>query len=190
MLQLMVSGTLTIKVHRFVLLGEGANPLVPLNGRPLGRYAVIWTAVVVAMMMLAILSLVATRTLKLGFVVYVPLLLVYLFVVVRLSLLYPSIALGSKLTLRAAWHDSRGHVLSMLGVGVVTYLPLFVIALVLFFVAGPKSMLAQQHPGSAVAAILQAVLSALFAVLAAASLSWLYRRYARELLPHAQDKPL
>ncbi|CAE6836453.1 hypothetical protein R69927_06414 [Paraburkholderia domus] len=188
-LQLVVSGTLTIKVHRFVLLGEGAHPLVPLNGKPLGRYALVWLAVVLAMLAMAGLTYIAVRAFKMGFLVYVPLLLVYVFVLIRLSLLYPSIALGSRLTLRAAWQDSRGHVWSIIGVGFVTYLPLFIVTALFFIAAGPKILHAHQTQGIAVIAIVQALLNAVFIVFAAASLSWLYRRYARELLTHAENAP-
>jgi hypothetical protein len=188
-LQLLVCGTLTIKVHRFVLLGEGAQPLVPLNGKPLGRYVLVCLAIVLTIAALAALSLLAMRMLKLGFLVYVPLLVIYLFVAIRLSLLYPAIALGSRLTLRAAWQDSRGHVWSILGVGLVTYLPLFLVAAAFMFAVGAKLLNAHQTQGVAVIAIGQAFLNGVFIVFAAASLSWLYRRYARELLKHAEEAP-
>jgi membrane protein implicated in regulation of membrane protease activity len=74
-------------------------------------------------------------------------------------------------------------------VGFVTYLPLFVVSGVFFFVVGPKVLAVQQSQGAAVVAIVQALLNAVFIVFAAASLSWLYRRYAQELLTHAHDQP-
>ena len=188
-LQLVVCGTLTIKVHRFVLLGEGVQPLMPLNGKPLGRYALVWLGITLAILVLAALTYLATRALKMSFLVYVPLLVIYVFVLIRLSLLYPAIALGSRLTLRAAWQDSRGHVWSILGVGFVTYLPLFVVTGVFFFAVGAKLLDAHQTQGVAVIAIGQALLNTVFIVFAAASLSWLYRRYARELLKHTEDAP-
>ncbi len=47
----------------------------------------------------------------------------------------------------------------------------------------------QRRSAVTVAAIVQALLNAVFVVFAAASLSWLYRRYARELLTHAENAP-
>lgn len=188
-LQLAVSGTLTIKVHRFVLLGEGAHPIVPLNGKPLARYALVWLAIMLVVLAIIGFTFFAMRSLKMGFLVYVPLLLIYLFVLIRLSLLYPSIALGSRVALRAAWRDSRGHVWSIIGVGFVTYVPLFVVTALLFLIVGPKMLATHQTEGVAVLAIFQALLNAVFVVFAAASLSWLYRRYANELLAHAEDAP-
>jgi hypothetical protein len=188
-LQLAVSGTLTIKVHRFVLLGEGTQPLVPLNGKPLLRYALVWLAIMLIALAITGFTFFAMRALKMRFLIYVPLLLIYLFVLIRLSLLYPSIALGSRVALRAAWRDSRGHVWSIIGVGFVTYVPLFVVTALIFTLVGPKMMAAHQTQGLAVFAIIQALLNAVFVVFAAASLSWLYRRYANELLTHAEAAP-
>ncbi|MFM0732112.1 hypothetical protein PQQ52_16630 [Paraburkholderia sediminicola] len=188
-LQIVVGGTLTIKVHRFVLLGEGVQPLVPLNGKPLGRYALVSLTVVLSMLAFAALAYVAIRAFRLGFLIYLPMLVIYLFVTMRLILLYPSIALGSRLALRAAWKDSRGHVWSMIGVGFVTYLPLFVLSAIFLVFAGPKMLAAHQTQAVPVIAIVQALFNAVFIVFAAASLSWLYRRYASELLTHAVDAP-
>ncbi|HZZ04686.1 hypothetical protein [Paraburkholderia sp.] len=188
-LQLVVGGTLTIKVHRFVLLGEGVQPLVPLNGKPLGRYALVSLTVVLSMLVFAALGYLAMRAVRLGILIYLPMLVIYLFVTMRLILLYPSIALGSRFALRAAWKDSRGHVWSMIGVGFVTYLPLFVLSAIFLVFASPKMQAAQQTQTVAVIAIVQALLNAVFIVFAAASLSWLYRRYASELLTHAVDAP-
>lgn len=188
-LQLVVGGTLTIKVHRFVLLGEGVQPLVPLNGKPLGRYALVSLTVVLSMLVFAALGYLVMRAVRLGVLIYLPMLVIYLFVTMRLILLYPSIALGSRFALRAAWKDSRGHVWSMIGVGFVTYLPLFVLSAIFLVFAGPKMQAAQQTQTVAVIAIAQALLNAVFIVFAAASLSWLYRRYASELLTHAVDAP-
>ncbi|WP_434111346.1 hypothetical protein [Paraburkholderia caffeinilytica] len=188
-LQMVVGGTLTIKVHRFVLLGEGVQPLVPLNGKPLGRYALVSLTVVLSMLVFATLGYVAMRVFRLGFLVYLPMLVIYLFITMRLILIYPSIALGSRLALRAAWKDSRGHVWSMIGVGFVTYLPLFVLSAIFLFIAGPHMQATHQTQAVAVIAIVQALLNAVLIVFAAASLSWLYRRYASELLTHAVDAP-
>ncbi|MFM0202022.1 hypothetical protein PQR53_19375 [Paraburkholderia fungorum] len=188
-LQLAVGGTLTIKVHRFVLLGEGVQPLVPLNGKPLGRYALVSLVVVLTMLVFAGLGFVAMRMVRLGVLIYLPMLVIYLFVTMRLILLYPAIALGSRLALRAAWKDSRGHVWSMIAVGFVTYLPVFVLSAIFLFVAGPRMQAGHATQDAAVIAIVQALLNAIFIVFAAASLSWLYRRYASELLTHAEDAP-
>jgi hypothetical protein len=186
-LQAAASATLSIKVHRFVLLGEGANPLVPHAGKPLGRLALLGLAVAFVVFVLAMLTFAVIRMAKLSLQVYVPFLIVCIFVFARMSLLYPSIALGSRFALRAAWRDSRGHVLSIMGVTLLTYAPLVVVFVLLILLVGHKGV----HAGDGVVvhAIIQALFSGVFVVFAATSLSWLYRRYAQELLTHAADKP-
>ena len=187
-LQLAVSGTLTIKVHRFVLLGEGTHPLVPLHGKPLGRYALVWLAISLVMVPVLV-TLAVTHSPVSGLLVSVPLLVIGVFLVARLSLLYPSVALGGRLTWRAAWRDSRGHVWSIVGIWLVTYLPLFAITVLLILFTGPRLVAAQRSAAEPVFAIVHAVFNGLFIAFGAASLSWLYRRYARELLPYAEDAP-
>jgi hypothetical protein len=110
--------------------------------------------------------------------------LAYMFVIIRLSLIYPAVSLGSRLTLRAAWKDSRGHFWSIVGVGFVAYLPLLLIWIVVLVVVGPK-LLMDSLQGSTAFAIGFAFVNAVFMVLAASVLSWLYRRYANELLEDA-----
>ncbi|HEV3425285.1 MAG TPA: hypothetical protein VG105_16190 [Paraburkholderia sp.] len=180
-LQVVVYGCLTIKVHRFVLLGEGTHPLLPLGGKPLGRYALLSLGLTLAMMVLAVLMFLAVRQIRSAgiFVVAVPVFIAYLFAVARLSLLYPAIALGSRLALGAAWRDSRGHFWSIVGVWTVVYLPLMLAWLVFMILAGPAMLVTARS--STALAIGLALANAVFVVLAAAALSWLYRRYANEL---------
>lgn len=185
-LQMVVSSVLTIKVHRFVLLGEGANPLMPLNGKPLGRYLAVWLASMLIVLAAMGLTYTATRGFKLAGLVYLPVIAIYLFVSFRLILLYPSIALGGRLTLRAAWRDSRGHVWNMFGVGVVACLPLIVVAVLVGIVLGVSM---PNDYSSKSLSVVEALLNVSLVVLVAASLSWLYRRYARELLAHADTAP-
>lgn len=187
-LQLVVYGCVTIKVNRFVLLGEGVHPLLPLGGKPLGRYALISVGLMVSMIALALVLVLGMHRVRTGGVVLIAmlLLLAYLFVIIRLSLLYPALSLGSRLTLGAAWKDSRGHFWSMVGIGSVAYLPLMIVWIVVIEVFG-GSMLTAGTQGSTAFAIGLAFVNALFMVLAASVLSWLYRRYANELLEHVAN---
>jgi hypothetical protein len=184
-LDFVVSGCLTIKIHRFVLLGEGSQPLVPLGGKPLARYALVsfclaFLAALFALVVLLVFHQLGTPQI---FLITVPLFLAYIFVAVRLGLLYPAIALGANLKLRAAWHDSRGHFWSMWGVGFVVALPVMVIWLVWFmFVALDRpALLAAQGQASPVFAIGLALVNALIVVLIATAVSWLYLSYANQL---------
>jgi hypothetical protein len=189
-LQGILYGVLTIKVHRFVLIGEGVEPLLPLNGKPLGRYLLVWLGIAASMLVVAVALFLAVRAAHaFAVVIYVPVIVVFVFVLTRLSLVYPAIALGSRVELRAAWNDSRGHVWSIFGVGIVSYLPLVIVSVIFGIVVGIKHAALGQHPGLAVTTIGQTLFNAMFIVLAAASMSWLYRRYASELLAHVEDAP-
>jgi hypothetical protein len=189
-LQGILYGVLTIKVHRFVLIGEGVEPLLPLNGKPLGRYLLVWLSVAASMVVVGVaLFLVVRAAHAFAVLIYVPVIVVFVFVLTRLSLVYPAIALGSRVKLRAAWNDSRGHVWSIFGVGIVSYLPLVIVSVIFGIVIGIKRSVLGQHPGLAVTTIGQTLFNAVFIVLAAASMSWLYRRYASELLTHVENAP-
>ncbi len=183
-------GMLTIKIHRFVLIGEGVQPLLPLNGKPLGRFLLVWLGVAASMVVVGVaLFLVVRAAHAFAVLIYVPVIVVFVFVLTRLSLVYPAISLGSRVDLRAAWNDSRGHVWSIFGVGMVSYLPLIIVSVIFGIVVGMTHSALGQHPSLAVTTIGQTLFSAVFIVLAAASMSWLYRRYASELLTHVEDAP-
>jgi hypothetical protein len=185
LLQLVASGCIGIKVSRFVLLGEGTQPLLPLGGKPLGRYLLFSLGIGIGMMIITIgtaMVLHPMRSAAIGLII-LPLILVYLFIIVRLSLLYPALALGSPLTLPAAWKDSRGHFWYIMGVGFVTYLPLLVIWIVAMQVGG-KALLLASLQGSLAVTIVLAFGNTLFLTLSSALMSWIYRRYANALLDH------
>ncbi|SIO33316.1 hypothetical protein [Paraburkholderia phenazinium] len=186
-LQLVIYCCLTIKVHRFVLLGEGTQPLLPLGGKPLGRFALISVGLTLGIVVLSIALVLLVREIRSGGIVLVGavVMLAYMFAMVRLSLLYPAVSLGGALTLRAAWKDSRGHFWSIFGVVFVSYLPLLIVWIILLEVLGPRMLLTSLQGASTVFAIGLAFVNTGFIVLAASALSWLYRRYANELLEHA-----
>jgi hypothetical protein len=184
-LQLVVYGCVTIKVNRFVLLGEGIHPLLPLGGKPLGRYALISVCLALSMLAIVLALVVGIHQITTGGVILISMLVIlaYMFVMIRLSLLYPALSLGSRLTLRAAWTDSRGHFWSMVGIWMAAYVPLLIVWIVVLEVFGRRMLIAGTQ-GSTAFAIGLAFVNALFMVLAASVLSWLYRRYANQLLEH------
>lgn len=193
-LQFVVSGCLTIKIHRFVLLGEGSQPLVPLGGKPLARYTLFsfcqgLLAALFALAVVLLVALVRRHTGSgLGFMaVMAVLLFVYGFVALRLSLLFPAIALGARLKPRAAWNDSRGHFWSMWAVSVVSALPLLVLTVPFLILTIHHKIAADQQGSSGVSiglALINALVTVLLVVLVAAAMSLLYRRYADQLRDH------
>ncbi|WP_144107973.1 hypothetical protein [Paraburkholderia sp. BCC1886] len=189
-LHAVVSAMLSVKVHRFILLGEATNPLVPSGGRPLFRFLVVSFGAALGLLVFFGLGQIAAHTFKLGVFILLPLQLIYLFVLIRLSLLYPSVALGAQLTLGSAWRDSRGHFWRFFGVGFCSCLPLFLLTGVgIWLAARSNTLLLQQGTGNVVVAMSWALLQTLLSLLTAASLAWLYRRCANELLTHVPGTP-
>jgi hypothetical protein len=175
-----------VKVHRFVLLNEHAAPLVPLNGKPLARMFGVGVVLTFALIVTALVLYAVLRphyaggVAFLGFVVAV----VWIYIAVRLSLLFPSLSLGNPVALRAAWHDSRGHFWSLLGVPLVTVLPLVacaIVALIAIGVAGITPAMLDSPVRLLVLAAGQALANIVFALLTCTAQAWLYRRHADKL---------
>jgi hypothetical protein len=183
--QLVLYAVLSIKVHRFVLLEERAQPVIPLNGKPLLRYVAVAVGMGLAIILAALLLTLVLRPQHVGGALFllIVLYLAWIYAMVRLSLVFPAIALGGPIALRGAWHDTRRHFWSMSGVTGVAALPLIVIGSVLIVLLSGALSTPEVTWLRPVSAIVQGALNAFFVVLTASSLSWLYRRYANELLP-------
>lgn len=181
--QLVLYAVLSIKVHRFVLLREGAQPMIPLNGKPLLRYVAAAVGMGLAIILAALLLTLVLRPQHVGGAVFllIVLYLAWIYLMVRLSLVFPAIALGGPIALRATWHDTRGHFWSLTGVTGVAVLPVIVIGSVLLVLMSAAFSMPDATWLRPVVAIVEGVINALFVVLTASSLSWLYRRYADEL---------
>ncbi|HEY1997779.1 hypothetical protein [Paraburkholderia sp.] len=183
LLQFVAYAVLNIKVYRFVLLGERAFPLIPLGGQPLGRYVAFSFGIALGMLVLMMPAVLFIRPLLLiGVLIGAVMLIVCMFVMGRLSLLYPSIALGSPIALRAAWRDTRGHFWSLFSVWLIAYMPLMLVWIVLTAALGGPKMLAASMQGTPLIAVGMVLINAVCTVLTSSSLAWLYRRYANALL--------
>jgi hypothetical protein len=175
-----------VKVHRFVLLREGATPLVPLGGKPLARIFGVGILLTLALVVTAVLLYAVLRphysggVAFLGFVVGV----VWIFVAVRISLIFPSLAIGNRIDLRAAWHDSRGRFWSLFGTTFVAMLPIIVcgvVVLIFFGLAGITPATLTSPARLLLLAAGQGVANVVFALITGTTQSWLYRRYADRL---------
>jgi hypothetical protein len=192
--RIVIGALLSIKVHRMVLPGEGEKPLFPAQQRVVPRYVGLYLLIGVATLLLAIAIMVIGR-----FVFNVPsvsaltILLSFaagLFVAVRLSLLFPALSLGSRFALKAAWHDSRTHFWQIAGMMFLVSGPLMLIGIAVALVLKP--VLEGWHPVQQIMPVAagQGFLSALFPVLSAVTLSWLYARFANELRPLVSEQPI
>ncbi|WP_293035531.1 hypothetical protein [Paraburkholderia sp.] len=175
-----------IKIHRFVLLREGTTPLLPLGGKPLARTFVLGIVITLGLIASALLLYAILRpryesgSALFGAIVSV----VWIFIAVRVSLLFPAISTGSRIDLRGAWHDSRGHFWNLFGVPFVALLPLIGCALVALIIIGAAGITPAAIASPTWLVLLatgQAAANIAFTLISSASLAWLYRRYASRL---------
>jgi hypothetical protein len=127
---LIVMACVAVTVHRFILLREATGGFGPLKHRYAWTF-VVWLAGV------ELLSVVVDVPMPLA--VRVLALIPLAIVDIRLSLLFPAVAVGVAEggvvdRLRASWHRTRGRVLSLLYATIVTILPLLGIAIVFMFI--------------------------------------------------------
>lgn len=175
-----------VKVYRFVLLHERETPLVPLGGKPLARMFGVGIVLTLALIATALALYAILRPRYAGGVAFLGLVVgaVWIFVAVRVSLLFPALATGGRIDLRAAWHDSRGHFWSLFGVPFVAVLPLIACAIVALIVVGVTGITPASLASPArllLLAVGQSAANIVFALITSAALAWLYRRYADRL---------
>ncbi|WP_028221516.1 hypothetical protein [Paraburkholderia oxyphila] len=176
----------TLKIYRFVLLDERTTPLMAAGAKPLARIVALGLVMMLALVGIAAALWLVLRPRHEGGVAFLSLIVgvIWVFIGVRLSLLYPSLAIGGRFALGAAWRDSRGHFWSLLGVSCVAALPLLVcgvLALLGLGIAGVTPDTVQTPAWFTALAIGQSVVNIAFAMLTSTALAWLYRRYANEL---------
>ncbi|RQH08889.1 hypothetical protein [Paraburkholderia dinghuensis] len=175
-----------VKIHRFVLLREGAVPLLPLGGKPLARVFGVGLLITLALVVSALVLYAVLRPHYAGGVAFIGVVVgaVWIFVAVRLSLLFPAISTGSRIDLRGAWHDSSGHFWTLFGVPFVAVLPLVacaIVALIVLGVAGVTPAAIASPSWLLLLAAGQSVGNIVFALITSAALALLYRRYANRL---------
>jgi hypothetical protein len=176
----------TVKIQRFVLLREGPEPLVPLGGKPLARLFGLGIVIVLVVSLSAILLALVLRPHYRGGIVFITMavVIIWIFIGVRLSLLFPAIATGSRIELRSAWHDSSGHFWSLVGVQFVAALPLVACTAAVVIVFRLTGFTLADFTSPAwllLLAITQSVGNVAYTLVTSSSLAWLYRRYANRL---------
>jgi hypothetical protein len=184
---------LAIHVVRYTILGPDAARQSHWYGRDLWRY--LWASIQIFVgvaavcfisAMCAAFALLATGHstpyAALG-TLSALLILALIFVVLRLSLIFPQIGAGRSKQWRAAWQDSRGHFWAMLGTTLGTMLPLIVAGVVL---TNLFAVVLTFMPTATTAVLgtllLQTVLSVAWVALASSVSAWLYQRFANRLL--------
>jgi hypothetical protein len=182
-----------VKIHRFVLMRERETPLMPLAGKPLLRMFGVGVCLTLTLIATALLLYAILRPRYEGGLAFIGALVgvVWIFVAVRISLLFPALSTGSRIDLRAAWHDSRGHFWSLLGVPFVAVLPLVACGIVVLIAIGLSGLTPASFATPSRLLLLaagQSVANIAFALITSAALAWLYRRYA-DRLPAPPEAP-
>ncbi|WP_322042467.1 hypothetical protein [Paraburkholderia sp. J67] len=176
----------TLKVYRFVLLDERTEPIMPNGARPmlrmlgLGMLMMLFFIATGAGLWLALRPHTEAGAAFLALIVAA----IWVFIGVRVSLLYPALAIGGRFSLAAAWRDSQGHFWTVLGVSCVAALPLLVCGVAVLIglgLAGVSPAIVQTPGWFTALAIAQSVANLAFALLTSSALAWLYRRYANAL---------
>lgn len=184
---------LAVHVARYTILGPDTARQSHWYGRDLWRY--LWASIQICVGLFAvwfIAALCAAFALRvagrgdsyaiLG-TFFVLLMCALLFVLIRVSLIFPQIGAGRSKRWRAAWLDARGHFWVMLGTTVGTILPLIIagaimallFAVVLHFMPAATTVVLGTL-------ILQTVLSIAWVAVATGASGWLYHRFADRLL--------
>lgn len=176
----------TLKVTRFVLLGERSTPLMPAGARPFLRLLAVALILVVGLAAVMLMLWLVLRPQYEGGVTFLALVIgaIWIFVTVRLSLLFPSIAIGGRIAFGTAWRDSRGHFWSLFGVVFVAALPVAFAGFVILAgmgIAGVSPDVVQTPAWYTALAIGQSVGNVIFALITTTALAWLYRRYGNAL---------
>ena len=190
---------LAIHVIRYTVLGAQATQQTSWYGRDLWRYlwasiqivvglAIVWFVIAFGLALALRLSGHGNSFAIIGTLLAL-LFCALMYVLVRVSLIYPQIAAGRSKRWQAAWQDSRGHFWVMFGTTLATILPLIVAGLVLtmLFAAALHYL-----PGATTVVlgtlVLQTVISIAWVALASSVSAWIYRRFADRLLT-LEDAP-
>ena len=160
--------------------------LYPLGGKPLARLIGLGFIIVLALVVSTFVLVAVLRPHYSGGIVVISMavVLIWVFIAVRLCLLFPAIATGSRIDLRGAWHDSSGHFWSLLGVQIVAALPLMACTVALLTALRVSGFAPEALTSPAWIVLLAATQGAgnvAYALITSSSLAWLYRRYADRL---------
>ncbi|ODP32036.1 hypothetical protein [Pandoraea sp. ISTKB] len=193
LVNLFAMAILAVHVLRYVILGPDAARQASWIDRGVRRYvltsfqvAIVWWIVLIVAIPIAVIIMRLTGrggSYALVGTLLVLLICASLFLLVRISLIFPQIAVGRSKRWRSAWQDSRGHFWSIFGTSIATLIPLIIGGLIAFVIL---QVILKLMPQATIAVlgslILQAVISIVYLAVACAVLGWLYRRYADQLL--------
>ncbi|GLK67673.1 hypothetical protein [Hansschlegelia plantiphila] len=177
-----VSSVLAVAVHRFYLLSErnGLMSLLERHSRTVAEFMVTMLAfnfiLIITMQILRLGDVERPLTVLIAFLLFVVVCLVFLYGMLRLSLIFPAIAVETPgRSLASAYRAGRGLVWRQICAGALLAVPLFVLPL------AARLALAGSPAGAVAAALVRGAatlaLTAVFVVLASRLFVWRQERW-------------
>ncbi|WJF91559.1 hypothetical protein QS306_15840 [Paraburkholderia bonniea] len=177
---------ISIKVYRFILIGEERKSFMPEEAKILHRYVGLsWIYMIIAFVTAFCIALPALimyggniSVTQIGILALIGAFLIFYFYI-RLALLFPAISLGSGIELKTAWRNSSENFWDFLAIFTVTLLPVtlvsIIVAMIIYQITSPLPEFTQMI----VMILFKGIYCTLLSVILAACCSLLYRNYAR-----------
>jgi hypothetical protein len=192
LLKLGVMNVMAVKAMRYVLLGDA--DIAALAGRDFWRYFGITVGVALgALVCVTVATLIVAIVLpRIGIHAYSRALVVTsgvvsgllaLWISLRLCLLFCHVAIGRPLDARAAWRDSRGNVWRIVGFHLSLTLSLCVLVVPFGLLGSLLAFLLDSGSKAYAFGLSQALASGPMLLVLGAGSAWVYRRFAKALLP-------
>lgn len=193
LLKLLLTNAVVVQAMRYVLLGDEATATDALAGRDYWRYCGLTYGLVMVMIVAVVAGtvLVATASRLLGIhghgrALYMTsactIAIAAIWVNARLCLLSSHVAIGRPLSWRAAWRDTHGHAMTIIGTWLTIALTLCVAAVLIMGIATLIAHALRDGRHGPVIEFAQILVLVASLIISGAGSGWIYRRYALGLV--------
>ncbi|CAB3783794.1 hypothetical protein LMG28688_01720 [Paraburkholderia caffeinitolerans] len=193
LVKLLLTNAVIVQAMRYVVLGDEAIAIDALGGRDYWRYLGLTYGLMVVMIVAVVggTMLVATASRFLGIhgharALYMTsacaMAMAAIWVNVRLCLLSSHVAIGRPLSWRAAWRDTHGHAMIIIGTWLTIALTICVAAVLLMGIAALISYAVRDGRHGPVIQFAQILVLVAAVSISGAGSGWIYRRYAMGLI--------
>ncbi|MFX1767453.1 hypothetical protein PWP93_33705 [Paraburkholderia sp. A1RI-2L] len=193
LVKLLLTNAVVVQAMRYVVLGDDAIAIDTLVGRDYWRYLGLTYGLTVVMIVAVVAGalLVATASRFLGIHGHARALsmtsacamaLAAIWVNVRLCLLSSHVAIGRPLSWRAAWRDTHGHAMTIIGTWLTIALTICIAAVLIMGIAALISHALRDGRHGPVLQFAQILVLVAALSISGAGSGWIYRRYATGLI--------
>lgn len=194
-IEMLILNIVAVQAVRYVLLDRTIGS--GFSGRDFWRYVGVTGGIwaFLSIFVIACFLLVATASRLLGLVGHVRTIsatgggaaaIAAIWVSTRLILLPSHAAIGRPLRWRAAWRDTRGHCISIFGIGMGIVLTLSVVALLISVLGALIAFAFHDGRHGPMMALVNAMVSVLGLVVATTGVGWIYRCFAVTLIEQSR----